>query len=471
MQTRILLCILFFLLNDCKLIQAQFVSVADAGVSLFEESRQVIEQECISDEEYLILERRCRENMKALNISVVQDSGNENVLQLLDWPLRAANGLTDCNFYHISAYVDHNITTGTIQDFNCGTITYDSHKGTDISIWPFSFYKMDNDLVEVISAAPGIIIDKHDGEFDRNCAATTVSANYVFIQHSDGSHALYWHMKNGSITNKAIGQSVVAGELLGVVGSSGSSSGPHLHFEIWSGGTVSTRVDPYSGSCNLLNPASWWISQKPYREPSILKASVHTTDAVFPGCPLTETSNESTVFQVPFQGPGLAPGYAKFYVFFRNEQSGLSADISILNPNGSTFSSWTYTSANDARVRSWAWSKLLPTIPGTYTFRATYNGTECSSDFEITTSTDVSEQLANSGLRLYPNPSTGIFSFENARSEVLEITLFDIRGVAVFQSALNFGLTDFDLSFEKGLYYYKVRGKDGFICSGKLLIQ
>src|SRR6185369_4402412 len=105
----------------------------------------------------------------------------------------------------------------------------------------------------------------------------------------------------------AIGQPVAAGDYLGIVGSSGSASGPHLHFEVWSGSTVATRIDPYSGSCNLLNASSWWSNQKPYKETSIIRASVHSTDIVLPPCPATETLNESSSFTIPFQGSGLSP--------------------------------------------------------------------------------------------------------------------------------------------------------------------
>jgi murein DD-endopeptidase MepM/ murein hydrolase activator NlpD len=81
---------------------------------------------------------------------------------------------------------------------------------------------MDNNLVEVIAAAPGTILAVHDGEFDRNCTSNSLTANYIMIQHADGSQALYWHMKNVSVTTKTVGQTVTAGEHLGVVGSSGS---------------------------------------------------------------------------------------------------------------------------------------------------------------------------------------------------------------------------------------------------------
>ena len=50
--------------------------------------------------------------------------------------------------------------------------------------------------------------------------------------HADGSVAWYGHMKAGSLTNKAVGQTVSSGEYLGIVGSSGNSTGPHLHFGI-----------------------------------------------------------------------------------------------------------------------------------------------------------------------------------------------------------------------------------------------
>ncbi len=229
------------------------------------------EHPCITATQYEQLEARCAHNVRQLGLSGL---GPENRMTTpLNWPLRSANGLNDCNYYGISAYVDQNTTAGVVQDYNCGTKTYDSHRGTDISIWPFPFHKMDHDQVEVIAAAAGTIIDKSDGNFDKNCGSNNLTANYLVIQHADGSRILYFHMKKNSLTAKAIGASVAQGEYLGVVGSSGNSSGPHLHFEVWSGSTVSTRVDPYSGPCNLLNPTSWWANQKPYASAEILKTS------------------------------------------------------------------------------------------------------------------------------------------------------------------------------------------------------
>jgi murein DD-endopeptidase MepM/ murein hydrolase activator NlpD len=56
--------------------------------------------------------------------------------------------------------------------------------------------------------------------------------NYVVIRHDyDGIYSIYAHMVDGSITVKR-GQSVKRGEILGQVGNTGNSTGPHLHFEL-----------------------------------------------------------------------------------------------------------------------------------------------------------------------------------------------------------------------------------------------
>lgn len=54
---------------------------------------------------------------------------------------------------------------------------------------------------------------------------------YVVINHHDGTMTLYAHMLSGS--RKVVeGQSVSQGQVIGTVGSTGNSSGTHLHFEV-----------------------------------------------------------------------------------------------------------------------------------------------------------------------------------------------------------------------------------------------
>lgn len=65
--------------------------------------------------------------------------------------------------------------------------------------------------------------------------------NYVKIRHADGTHTLYAHLAKGSITVMA-GDVVEQGQVIGKLGHSGQSTGPHLHFEIYD--VNGNRIDP-----------------------------------------------------------------------------------------------------------------------------------------------------------------------------------------------------------------------------------
>lgn len=68
--------------------------------------------------------------------------------------------------------------------------------------------------------------------------------NYIIIYHNNGLFTLYAHGQDGSRTVQA-GQTVKQGQQIMRVGSTGNSSGPHLHFEVRTfPGNYSNRVDP-----------------------------------------------------------------------------------------------------------------------------------------------------------------------------------------------------------------------------------
>lgn len=69
--------------------------------------------------------------------------------------------------------------------------------------------------------------------------------NYVEISHQNGTSSKYGHLDKILVT---MNQKLSRGEILGTVGNSGRSTGPHLHFEVSIGGT---QVDPLSGASAL----------------------------------------------------------------------------------------------------------------------------------------------------------------------------------------------------------------------------
>ncbi|MBK8873816.1 MAG: M23 family metallopeptidase [Bacteroidetes bacterium] len=108
----------------------------------------------------------------------------------------------------------------------------------------------------------GIIINKRNAYPDRSCLNNGNSAwNGIIVEHADGSEAWYWHFKTGSATTKNIGDAVVAGEYLGLAGSSGSSDWPHVHFQV--NDSSGNFIDPWEGPCNPTTPVSLWQNQQP----------------------------------------------------------------------------------------------------------------------------------------------------------------------------------------------------------------
>jgi murein DD-endopeptidase MepM/ murein hydrolase activator NlpD len=172
-------------------------------------------------------------------------------------------------------------------------------------------------------------------------------------------------MKNGSTTSKPVGATVVAGEYLGIVGSSGNSTGPHLHFELYD--AADGLNDPYQGTCNSLNAAGWWVAQPPYRDSAVNKLATHSAPPVFPACPTQETPNLSDHFV-----PGSPIALAAYY---RDQGNGHVSTFSVQYPDGTDAFTWSHTSPNTYAASYWYWTWTVPASPiGRWNLRVVYQG-------------------------------------------------------------------------------------------------
>ena len=72
------------------------------------------------------------------------------------------------------------------------------------------------------------------GKVNRTSYQAGGAGNYVSINHLDGFASIYMHMTHYVVSE---GQNVSAGQLIGYVGSTGMSTGPHLHFGVSYAGT------------------------------------------------------------------------------------------------------------------------------------------------------------------------------------------------------------------------------------------
>ena len=420
-------------------------------------AKSQITEKCLSDEK--------REQIKAELIQNAQsliESGKLRVDQrnavLLEWPLKQTDGYNDPGYYAITNYVDQDNSSG-IQDYNCGARTYNGHRGIDIMLWPYRWQKQDNDEVEIIASAPGIIIGKDDGNFDKNCDCSDPNWNAVYVQHGDGSVAWYGHMKENSLTSKGIGETVEVGEFLGIVGSSGCSTDPHLHFELYANQLQTILVEPFAGDCNSYNGnTTWWTDQKPYREPRINRLMTHfdAPEQNF-GCPGdNDVINESNAF---------SPG-DKVY-FSANYQDQIvfnSTNYSIYKPDNSLWENWSHFSSETYSVSWWYWSLNLPNNAqeGTWTFEAVYDGVTYTHDFTVgeVVSVENSDGLPN--IEIFPNPFSNHINIENIGNEEVQIEIYssDNKKVLSINRIQIETLTIPTNNLAKGIYFLKLTIKN-----------
>lgn len=388
-----------------------------------------------------------------------KNHGALKMLTTFDWPVQKSSSAPYVDVWAISNFVDHNSAyPNQITDYNCGNRSYDTsagynHQGVDIFLWPFSQNMQDKDYAEVVAAAPGTIFFKQDGNPDQSCAFNTNDWNAIYVIHADGSYALYGHMKKNSLTTKGVGDSVQTGEFLGVVGSSGNSTGPHLHFEVFD--SSDNLIDPFSGTCNPLNNSSWWNTQMNYREPNINAVMSHSAAPVFNPCPQLETINAKNVFDF---GEDI---YLAAY--FKDQVSGTQATYTLKDSNGNVINTWSQNFQADLNASYWFYViSVLEDNPVSWrdlTFEVSYEGQVVSHTIEIKNlGTNAAEE---NQIVVYPNPFDEKITVSGLNG-FPAISLYDISGKLVRRIIPNSSNPTLETAaLAKGVYFLKVLGSDG----------
>ncbi|MEM1431153.1 MAG: M23 family metallopeptidase [Pseudomonadota bacterium] len=254
----------------------------------------------------------------------------------------------DC---YIQQYVDRD-PGPAVQDFACGTLANDGHKGTDFAV-PTEADMADG--TTVLAAADGIVRGMRDGMADIRQngpdapdIAGTECGNGVLLDHGDGWETQYCHLREGTVTART-GEAVRAGQPLGLIGMSGLASFPHVHFEVRHNGAV---VDPFhpeaAGACGPAQ-SPLWTSAIGYTAGMPIDAGL---SAALP-------SYEDVQAGLPEDGLNAGADAIVLWVFMANVQQGDTLALEITGPDG-TFAAHETEIANPQPFRMEAFGRRAP---------------------------------------------------------------------------------------------------------------
>jgi murein DD-endopeptidase MepM/ murein hydrolase activator NlpD len=142
-------------------------------------------------------------------LKTILDSQNTLLTEIPSiWPIKGGIG-------HISMVFGQNKHPFTGQ--------YYIHKGIDLSTY------RQGDPIVATADGQVVTVESEQGGF----------GNYIIIRHKHGFYTRYAHLLSFRVTT---GQRVQQGEIIGYIGNTGLSTGPHLHYEVHIGSDV---VDPF----------------------------------------------------------------------------------------------------------------------------------------------------------------------------------------------------------------------------------
>lgn len=352
-----------------------------AAVAILVSSEACADEPVHAPIDYARIEAEVAANIDALGLAEEQISRaaaftRETAVPLI-FPVRTSDDADQFLVHHISNYVDLDARVPNyLRDFACWSRTYDlesisyNHAGTDIVLGPFRWQSMDAGEGEVIAAAGGVVVARFDGRPDRSCDGNlNAEANYFVLLQDDGLHAYYYHLASGSLADFNIGDRVETGQFLGLAGSSGTSTEPHLHFELRNGAIYTgAAVDPYAGPCGASQ--SLWRHQHDGIDSGIRALYTHSAQ------PRIETNSCRT--DTPNLQSEFLPGDRVWLgVYLRDQNFNSRPDLQIIRPDGSIAYEQQLGAAiglvpNARQMASYTLPEDAPT--GQWRMRAVYRG-------------------------------------------------------------------------------------------------
>jgi hypothetical protein len=267
-------------------------------------------------------------------------------------------------------YVDLD-PNSTILDWDCGDWTYDGHTAHDVEIRTFGEQAIG---VPIFAVQDGTVISTHDGEYDMNRSLNSMLPNYVGIDHGNGRVCYYAHMKKNSVAVSA-GEQIAAGQQIGLVGSSGSSTHPHLHFSTYEDGNV---VEPQAGYCHP--GESLWTNQVAKRT---------DTYVIDFGISDESLSDFNWPNELPRNVQVTGTDYFYPWIMLGNLPADSSWQIRILKPDNTQWGQWSEFFNGQYRRSWWNWIFYFSGITdyGTWRFLFYVNGTKLlDAPFEVVSS-------------------------------------------------------------------------------------
>jgi murein DD-endopeptidase MepM/ murein hydrolase activator NlpD len=328
--------------------------------------------------------------------------------------------------WRFSNYVDVDPSSG-FKDFQGGTIAYDGHDAHDIGITNFA--RMDAGIPEY-AAADGVVEQTQDGNFDRNNTRGSRPANYIIINHGNGWRTIYYHLMANSITVQ-VGDTVTAGQFLGLVGSAGDSNGPHLHFGIThNNNAVESEYDPTD---YYVSPFGYQGSQSTYVIDALV-TSFSPTSSDF-----DERPAEQTIFSTQ------TPQTPVFVFWFATLASGEHLDLTEYRPDGTVNSSNSTLVQGPLNSGSYWWRPSTTPIssnPGTWRLVISKNGVELASrSFVVTPGPGYGQiKVTQNGSDISDNRTTAVDFGSTAAGSAAVSQTFTVNNVGSAPLTLS-GLT------------------------------